>query len=576
MRYLFCLLLSLNAFANDINSYHQDGSAFAKILIPSAASFDQSVLPENFTANPLEYQYSDNQLSNSQSFKNNDAAEFIKQNFTQRPQFVLDKQELITANDRTCVEIPDCETTYQVHTCEEAIHSKEHSCSEDLIINVHQPKMVSETIKVRVDTISYDDTFFYIDMTTGELLKITGKKAHKVTATASLSSTIPESACPSLTVTKGNSQMIAERGFRTKRTVVWISKVPACENNLIAVVAIKQKKGKKKARRGGIYEFKVQYQPPRAVQSEHWQNNCSALEDKANNGICRLIKEECVDGPSEKNISGLNIKRDCWKKKRSYDCHYAKSQNNCEAYRNKGCEQTFSQCSQKTADGLCAVHKQTYRCPIKDCSKTKTICADTGFCTNGNCDTEESKPNQDFQKAITTLSALKEAGTSLDEKLNQIFKGTRKTCRTAFSGFRDCCKDKGWGIDLSLTECKTKEEELGLQKQKGQCHYVGKYCSKKVLGKCVEKKKAYCCFQSKLGRLVQEQGRLQLNQGWGSGKRSICTGLTPEQLQSLDFSKMDLDEFYQDVTDKTKLTNFQETSQKVQERIKAFYQENGQ
>lgn len=36
------------------------------------------------------------------------------------------------------------------------------------------------------------------------------------------------------------------------------------------------------------------------------------------------------------------------------------------------------------------------------------------------------------------------------------------------------------------------------------------YCSKKFLGVCLTKRKAYCCFESKLARILQEQGRRQL------------------------------------------------------------------
>nr|WP_255573934.1 conjugal transfer protein TraN [Erythrobacter sp. SCSIO 43205] len=53
----------------------------------------------------------------------------------------------------------------------------------------------------------------------------------------------------------------------------------------------------------------------------------------------------------------------------------------------------------------------------------------------------------------------------------------------------------------------------------GLCAYVGTYCSKKVLGVCVTKRKAYCCFESKLSRILQEQGRKQLPKPWDEPKQ---------------------------------------------------------
>src|SRR3546814_7103530 len=55
---------------------------------------------------------------------------------------------------------------------------------------------------------------------------------------------------------------------------------------------------------------------------------------------------------------------------------------------------------------------------------------------------------------------------------------------------------------------------------------------------------------SKLGRIIQEQGRPQLKSfadGWGPVKTPNCRGFTPEEFQALDFSRMDLSEYYSEV-----------------------------
>lgn len=82
-----------------------------------------------------------------------------------------------------------------------------------------------------------------------------------------------------------------------------------------------------------------------------------------------------------------------------------------------------------------------------------------------------------------------------------------------------------------------------------RCHYIGTYCEKKILGMCVQKAKGHCCFNSILARIIHEQGRPQLISfqpagAWGPAKGPNCRGFTPEEFQSLDFSKIDLTEYY--------------------------------
>jgi len=85
------------------------------------------------------------------------------------------------------------------------------------------------------------------------------------------------------------------------------------------------------------------------------------------------------------------------------------------------------------------------------------------------------------------------------------------------------------------------------------CHEVGEYCAKKfpVIG-CVQKAKGFCCFNSKLARIIHEQGRPQLagfgsDGGWGQPKNPNCRGFLPEEFQALDFNKIDLSEYMEDI-----------------------------
>lgn len=106
-------------------------------------------------------------------------------------------------------------------------------------------------------------------------------------------------------------------------------------------------------------------------------------------------------------------------------------------------------------------------------------------------------------------------------------------------------------IEVLLQGCDSQDMEVGMLKGSGMCHEVGSYCSSKILGICLQKSVGHCCFNTKLGRIIQEQGRPQLQSfnavGWGTPQQPYCRGLTPEEFQALDFSKMDLTEYYAEV-----------------------------
>jgi len=109
-------------------------------------------------------------------------------------------------------------------------------------------------------------------------------------------------------------------------------------------------------------------------------------------------------------------------------------------------------------------------------------------------------------------------------------------------------------VNVAMTlfsgSCDKQDIITSTYKESGRCHYVGSKCIKKwpFVG-CVQREKVYCCFNSKLARILHEQGRSQLNtfNGWGSPDNPVCRGFTPEEFQSLDFSQMDLSEYYEDI-----------------------------
>ncbi|RTL56486.1 MAG: conjugal transfer protein TraN [Rhodocyclaceae bacterium] len=104
-------------------------------------------------------------------------------------------------------------------------------------------------------------------------------------------------------------------------------------------------------------------------------------------------------------------------------------------------------------------------------------------------------------------------------------------------------------VVMSMMSCSDNEGKLAMKEGAHLCHTVGTYCSSclRILGVCVaciEHTTGKCCFNSKLARIINEQGRTQVGKGWGSAENPDCSGFTVAQLQQLNFAAMDLSEFY--------------------------------
>jgi len=94
-----------------------------------------------------------------------------------------------------------------------------------------------------------------------------------------------------------------------------------------------------------------------------------------------------------------------------------------------------------------------------------------------------------------------------------------------------------------LWTCEQDEFALGAKRELKSCVRVGGYCKSDVLGWCVEKRDAYCCFTTPLARILQEQLRPQLGLGWGEPKQPDCTGLKVADFGRVDWNQVNLDEW---------------------------------
>ena len=102
-------------------------------------------------------------------------------------------------------------------------------------------------------------------------------------------------------------------------------------------------------------------------------------------------------------------------------------------------------------------------------------------------------------------------------------------------------------IDYFVNNCSQQDMETGSLNASGMCYEIGEYCTKSwPFTGCVQRAKTYCCFNSKLARIIHEQGRPQLT-SFSTVDVNDCRGFYPEEFQYLDFSQIDLSEYYGDL-----------------------------
>ncbi|EJI6540835.1 type-F conjugative transfer system mating-pair stabilization protein TraN [Salmonella enterica] len=260
----------------------------------------------------------------------------------------------------------------------------------------------------------------------------------------------------------------------------------------------------------------------------------------------------------------------CWAYRDNYVTQSADN-GTCQVYvDNPACTLAARQCAFYSDEGTCLHEYATYSCESKTAGKVM-ICGGDVFCLDGECDKAQSGKSNDFGEAVSQLAALAAAGKDV-AALNGVdvraFTGQAKFCRKAAAGFSNCCKDGGWGQDVGLAQCNSEEKALGKAKKDKLTVSVGEFCSKKVLGVCLQKKRSYCQFDSKLAQIVQQQGRNgQLHISFGSSKHPDCRGITVDELQNIKFDQLDFTNFYEDLMNNQKIPDSGALTEKVKEQI---------
>lgn len=339
-----------------------------------------------------------------------------------------------------------------------------------------------------------------------------------------------------------------------------------------------------------------------AVSGVRDEKLCQAA---TNGKTCELKSETCTDPtPTTRIINGVSVTRACWGWSRTYNCNGVTTGNDCGTLAaNPKCTYVRDECLDDPAEGggACKTVEKIYKCETPSGGSPgdkQYICGDDVYCINGDCEPIVREASTEFKDALVAPHSIDQAGKEFDETNFTVFRGTRETCHKPVFGLINCCAGKVSGVVpvaagaaalaggpaaiaafatpfLTLFACSQDEMKLDIKDRMGFCHNVGTYCSSSFLGICKTKRTAYCCFESKLSRVLQEQGRVQLGRPWGAPKKEQCNGFTIEEFASLDLSVMDFTEVYADFMDAAKLPDEVETMSEIQGKIQDYYDLHG-
>lgn len=337
---------------------------------------------------------------------------------------------------------------------------------------------------------------------------------------------------------------------------------------------------------------------------------------------CGIISQACSSGPATVMIDRMEVVRPCWERTTRYACIEDSMSTTCGSAITKGCTVASTVCDQGvTINGVfqCITERREYACKVASAtSNTVANCGGQQFCIEGNCFDTGTVPDPDFAKAVTGLEIAREAGVYVDESTFQVFKGQDNRC--AKSVLKNCCKGAssptngltnlaiaggsayafdvlaGGGMKSTLViggfdptsfalaiavmvvqqmlTCESDEVLVAVKRDHRLCHYVGEYCSKKInllFAKiCVQHKETYCCFNSKLSRIINDTARVQLpGVSWGTPQSPSCQGITIAQFQSMDLSTVDFSDFYVDIVPKGPTQS--EVLDRAADKVKSYF-----
>ena len=300
---------------------------------------------------------------------------------------------------------------------------------------------------------------------------------------------------------------------------------------------------------------------------EEWVYQDREAWDLSSSAESTILDHICLDN-TPREIEGVLIKDKCWKELISFFYEFP-TEIKCEFLNKKSCELISQKCL-RTSDFGCAVWEMIFKCYIGQ--SLKNIDFEIDDC---EWETDIIAPNASFVEVTSKLAIFAEAKKELehskikDASKLELFKGKKMKCSKSIANnlIYDCCfRHAGLAKQAGLAKCSADEMSLAEMREAGLCHYIGSY-EKKKLGVKTSDEHVYCCFPSKLSRIVQEEGRKQLNKEWGTPEEPKCYGFNFDTLSDLNFANMDLSEMTQEV-EKRLPDDFDEKMRSFQNKLK--------
>lgn len=350
-------------------------------------------------------------------------------------------------------------------------------------------------------------------------------------------------------------------GGQTESVQVILNAEPSVSNGyqftfgLIQTNCNKKNKALCNQYRGMQHHWEATIFIPPKITGEHWVG-AEKLQPLINKGLCKQVESHCLGIPDSRQFGkgalALLVKRDCWEKETTYQCVLGgQYQNSCQDYQSRGCEQIGSVCKE-SQNNICSLYEQHYRCSLSHESSLVDAKMDLeGLSKDGYQLGFEQ--NNDFGEALSALSlaaSFANESVTQDGQQGAFFGGQADECEALP---KQCCAQKG--IIKKLLGCTEEEETLAPKVQNGICHLVEE--TKK--GIIHQKKRHYCCFNSKLARVAQVGARAQLGIDFGNAEALNCRALSVAEIQRVDWGRVDFSEIAQDFAQKAQQTKLSET-----------------
>lgn len=276
-----------------------------------------------------------------------------------------------------------------------------------------------------------------------------------------------------------------------------------------------------------------------------WTNSCDANYAASR---CYNPVETCVSGPSVEDVNGLLVPMDCTERQTSYTCAAETYTSDCAPFEtDPACRLESSVCYSMDPDGVCGAFEQTYACGSSGSEAFDASCEAVNVCVGGTCQSIPQEANDDIVLALVGVEALNTLADELQHDASVLdalsgdlngdfdvayFTATERNCRIGVLGTINCCQDSGWALG-SIAECSASEVTLYGAQEAGAAVYMETFCSSEFLFLCAQRSRRYCTFNSRIARIISEQGQRQLYGAFD------CRAMTQEELEAVDWSRID-------------------------------------